>query len=211
MVLKGQFLERSTLIPVKEGEVMEGVAHRGEARPPLLILPPRPADGGGMDHVIAAELAFAAASDGHPTLRFNYRGVGGSQGERGSDEALVEDAGAALGVVLENAQAPSAAVAVLHGSARVALELRARHPEAAALCLESPRDVTPRELAGLGRTLLVVVGERDATLSRAELSQAVDEAGGSLVVVEEAGANFHHALPSVGRAVRTWLKMLSGS
>jgi uncharacterized protein len=209
MVLKGQFLERSTLIPV-DAEVMEGVAHRGEERPPLLILPPRPEDGGGMDHVIGAELAFAAASSGHPTLRFNYRGVGGSQGERGSGLALVEDAEAALGVVLENARSPSAAVAALHGSARVALELRSRHPEVAALCLVSPREVTPRELAGLGRGLLVVVGEQDRTLSRAGLAAAVDAAGGSLVVVEEAGANFHHALPSVGKAVRAWLKMLSG-
>lgn len=209
MVLKGQFLERSTLIPVGS-EVMEGVAHRGDERPPLLVLPPRPEDGGGMDHVIGAELAFAAASAGHPTLRFNYRGVGGSQGERGSGEALLQDAEAALGVVLENARSPAAAVAALHGSARVALELRARHPEAAGLCLVSPRAVTARELAGLGRALLVVVGELDSTLSRAELAEAVAAAGGELVVVEGAGAHFHHALPMVGKAVRTWLKMLSG-
>lgn len=209
MVLKGQFLERSTLIPVGS-DVMEGVAHRGDERPPLLVLPPRPEDGGGMDHVIGAELAFAAASAGHPTLRFNYRGVGGSQGQRGSGEALVEEAGAALGVVLENARSPAAAVAALHGSARVALELRARHPEVAGLCLVSPRAVTARELAGLGRALLVVVGELDSTLSRAELAEAVEAAGGELVVVEGAGAHFHHALPTVGKAVRTWLKMLSG-
>jgi len=209
MVLKGQFLERSTLIPVGR-EVMEGVAHRGDERPPLLVLPPRPEDGGGMDHVIGAELAYAAATAGHPTLRFNYRGVGGSQGERSSGEALVQDAEAALGVVLENAHAPAAAVAALHGSARVALELRALHPEVAAVCLVSPRAVTPRDLAGLGRALLVVVGELDSTLSRAELAGAVDEAGGTLHVVEGAGSNFHHALPLVGKAVRAWLKMLSG-
>lgn len=209
MVLKGQFLERSTLIPVGR-EVMEGVAHRGDERPPLLVLPPRPEEGGGMDHVIGAELAFAAASAGHPTLRFNYRGVGGSQGERGSGEALLQDAEAALGVVLENAQAPTAAVAALHGSARVVLELRARRPDIAGLCLVSPRGVSARELAGLGRELLVVVGELDSSLSRAELAQAVDAAGGVLQVVEGAGANFHHALPVVGKAVRTWLKLLSG-
>jgi uncharacterized protein len=209
MVLKGQFLERPTLIPVGR-EVMEGVAHRGDERPPLLILPPRPEDGGGMDHVIGAELGYAAASAGYPTLRFNYRGVGGSQGERGTGEALVRDAEAALEVVLENAHAPMAAVASLHGSARVAIELRARHPEVAALCLVSPRAVTARELAGLGRAVLVVVGELDSTLSRAELAEAVDEAGGTLHVVEGAGANFHHALPVVGKAVRSWLKMLSG-
>ena len=57
MVQKGQFLARSTLIPVGR-EVMEGTAHRGKLRPPLLVLPPRPEEGGGMDHVIAAELVF---------------------------------------------------------------------------------------------------------------------------------------------------------
>jgi len=210
MVLKGQFLERPALIPVGH-EVMEGVAHRGEARPPLLVLPPTPEEGGGMDHVIAAELAFAAATAGHPTLRFNYRGVAGSQGERGAGEALVEEGGAALAVVLENAQAPTAAVAALHGSARIALGLRARHPGVVGLCLVSPREVSPRELTGLGRELLVVVGELDTTLSRAELARAVDAAGGTLEVVEGAGAHLHHALPLVGKIVRAWLKRLSGT
>ncbi|WP_434379820.1 alpha/beta hydrolase [Melittangium boletus] len=210
MVLKGQFLERPALIPVGH-EVMEGVAHRGVARPPLLVLPPTPEEGGGMDHVIAAELAFAAATGEHPTLRFNYRGVAGSQGERGAGPALVEDALAALTVVLENARAPTAGVAALHGSARTALDVRARHGGVAGLCLVSPRGVTPGELTGLGRELLVVVGEQDATLSRAELARAVDAAGGTLEVIEGAGAHLHHALPQVGKIVRAWLKRLSGT
>jgi uncharacterized protein len=209
MVLKGQYLERPALIPVG-GEVMEGVAHRGQVLPPLLVLSPTPEEGGGMDHVIGAELAFAAATAGHATLRFNYRGVGGSQGERGTGNALVDEAEAALTVMLENAQSPTAAIATLHGSARVALALRARHSGVAGLCLVSPRGILPRELTGLGRELLVVVGELDATLSRAELARAVGEAGGSLEVVEGAGAHLHHALPMVGRRVRAWLKQLSG-
>jgi alpha/beta superfamily hydrolase len=209
MVLQGQFLERPTLIPVGH-EVMEGTAHRGTERPPLLILPPRPEDGGGMDHVIAAELVWAAARAGHPTLRFNYRGVGGSQGSPGKGEALVEEAEAALGVVLENAQAPAAAVAALHGSASVALALRARSPQVAAVCLVSPRAVRPAELAVLGRGLLVVVGEHDTHWPQAELAAAVEQAGGVLHVVEGAGPHFHHALPEVGKVVRHWLKLLSG-
>ena len=210
MVFKGQYLERPALIPVGN-EVMEGVAHRGELRPPLLVLSPTPEEGGGMDHVIGAELAFAAATGGHATLRFNYRGVGGSQGERGAGPALVDEAEAALRVVMENAQAPTAAVASMHASARVALALRARHAGVAGLCLVSPRGVTPGELTGLGRELLVVVGERDDTLSRAELARAVAEAGGTLEVVEGAGAHLHHALPLVGKMVRAWLKRLSGT
>ena len=81
MVMKGQYLERPTLIPLANGLVLEGVSHRGEKRPGLLVLPPPPLEGSGMDHVVGAELAYAVSHAGFPTLRFNYRGVGGSQGE----------------------------------------------------------------------------------------------------------------------------------
>lgn len=210
MVLKGQFLERSTLIPVGD-EVMEGTAHRGEKRPPLLVIPPRPEEGGGMDHVIAAELVWAAATAGFPTLRFNYRGVGASQGSRGTGEALVQDAEAAMRVLLENAQRSSLAVATIHGSARVALELQARHPAVGGLCLVAPRDVEAAALARLDRSLLVMVGEEDKHLSRVALSAAVGETPrGELEVVEDTGATFHRNLPQVGRFLAAWLKRLSG-
>jgi alpha/beta superfamily hydrolase len=210
MVTKGQFLERPTLIPVGR-EVMEGTAHRGVRRPPLLVLSPRPEEGGGMDHVIAAELAWAAATAGFPTLRFNYRGVGGSQGSRGTGEALVQDAEAAMRVLLENAQSTSLAVASLHGGAQVALALQARHPAVGGVCLVAPADVALDELARLDRTLLVVVGEEDKRMPRAALSAAVGEAAqGELEVVDDAGPNFHRNLPQVGRFVAGWLKRLSG-
>jgi hypothetical protein len=210
MVTKGQFLERPTLIPVGR-EVMEGTAHRGVKRPPLLVLPPRPEEGGGMDHVIAAELVWAAATAGFPTLRFNYRGVGGSQGSRGTGEALVEDAEAAMRVLLENAQSNSLAVVSLHGGAQVALALQARHPAVGGVCLVAPADVGLKELSRLNRALLVLVGEEDKRMPRAALSEAVGKAAhGELEVVDDAGPNFQRNLPQVGRFVAAWLKRLSG-
>src|SRR5262249_30524607 len=71
MVLRGQFLERPAVIEVgAPGElVIEGLYHRGERSPPLLICPPRE-DGAGMDAPPVAELAWAAAQAGHASLRF---------------------------------------------------------------------------------------------------------------------------------------------
>lgn len=210
MVQKGQFLERSTLIPVGR-EVMEGTAHRGAKRPPLLVIPPRPEEGGGMDHVIAAELVWAAATAGFPTLRFNHRGVGASQGSRGTGEALVEDAEAAMRVLLENAQSASLAVAALHGGAQVALELQARHPAVGGVCLVAPADVEPAALARLDRSLLVVVGEEDKRLPRVALVSAVGRAErGEIEVIDDAGPTFQRNLPQVGRFLAAWLKRLSG-
>jgi uncharacterized protein len=210
MVTKGQFLERPTLIPVGR-EVMEGTAHRGVRAPPLLVLSPRPEEGGGMDHVIAAELAWAAATAGFPTLRFNYRGVGASQGARGTGEALLEDAEAAMRVLLENAQSPRLAVASLHGGAQVALALQKRNPTVTGLCLVAPSDVGLAALASLELSLLVVVGEEDQRLPLAALSARVGQsAQGALEVVDDAGPNFHRNLPQVGRVVAAWLRRLSG-
>ncbi|MGE6763362.1 serine aminopeptidase domain-containing protein [Corallococcus interemptor] len=210
MVQKGQFLERSTLIPVgSDGAVMEGTVHRGTRSPPLLILPPRPEEGGGMDHVLAAEVAFAVARAGFPTLRFNHRGVGASQGARGTGGALVEDAEAAMRVALENAGTSALAVASLHGGARVALALQERHPAVGGLCLVAP-DVDPLSLVRLSCPLLVIVGAQDTRVPRAALAAAVAEAGGDLEVIDDAGATFHRNLPQVGRAAAAWLQRLSG-
>ncbi len=164
-----------------------------------------------MDHVIAAELVWAAATAGFPTLRFNFRGVGGSQGSRGTGEALVQDAEAAMRVLLENAQSPHLVVASLQGSALVALALQARHPAVGGVCLVAPVDVELSALARLDRSLLVVVGEEDQRLPRAALAAAVGEASrGELEVVDDAGATFHRNLPQVGRFVAAWLRRLSG-
>lgn len=140
MVFRGQYLERPTLVPLGR-EVLEGLSHRGKLAPAVLLVPPTPAEGGGMDHVLAAEIAWACATSGHPTLRFNFRGVGASQGERGSGEALVDDAQAALAVLEDNvagstAQGPVAVIALGAGlEVAVALARRAR---LAGLCLVAP-------------------------------------------------------------------------
>ncbi|AKQ66752.1 Alpha/beta hydrolase [Myxococcus hansupus] len=209
MVQKGQFLERSTLVPVGR-DVMEGTTHRGSRAPPLLVIPPRPDEGGGMDHVVAAELVWAAANAGFPTLRFNHRGVGGSQGQRGRDLELLADAEAAMQLLLESTGASALAVASLYGGAQVALALQAKYPTVGGLCLVAPALVDPEVFSRVTCPLLVVQGEEDTRLPRAPVSAAVARAGGDLEVIDDAGATFQRNLPQVGRAVAAWLRRLSG-
>lgn len=94
MVRRGEYLERATVIAGEAGP-LEGLYHRGSRRPPVLIAPEHP-DLASMESPIVAELAWALTRAGHPTLRFNYRGVGASRGPRVAtlDEA-VSDARAA--------------------------------------------------------------------------------------------------------------------
>ena len=203
MVLKGQFLERPTLVPVREELVLEGLWHRGQKAPALLVLPPPTHEGSGMDHVLCAELAWACARAGHPELRFNFRGVGASQGDRGTGLSQLEDAQAALRLVEENAPGP-VAVAAIWGSALVARALLEIEPQLAGLALIDPPPEELPELARVKAPLLVVIPEA-SPLPRAELSAAVAQAGGRLVIVEGADRTFRKNLPEVGRALAQWL------
>lgn len=86
MVLPGQYLERPTLIvrhPASEttsGLTLEGLYHRGQRSPGVVVCAPHPRMGGSMDSAVVAELAWAFTRRGHATLRFNYEGVGASEG-----------------------------------------------------------------------------------------------------------------------------------
>src|SRR6267142_6952168 len=75
MVLRGQYLERSVVV----GD-LDALYHRGTREPPCAIAAPHPALGGSMLSPVVAELAWALTRAGHPTMRFDYRGVGSSRG-----------------------------------------------------------------------------------------------------------------------------------
>ena len=204
MVAKGQFLERPTLVPVGK-HVMEGVSHRGTLSPILLVLPPPPAEGGGMDHLVGAEVAFAASSAGFPTLRFNYRGVGASQGNRAAGEALVEDACAALELAVDNARGAPVLVASINGSDAVALELFRREGQwVTGLCLISPASSDPAQWPA---SAWVVLGEHDHSLSRI----AVVSSRARVEVVPLSDRGFQRGLGVVGRTVVSCLRAATTS
>jgi len=198
-VSHGQYLERPALVPVGP-LLLEGLWHRGSKLPPVLVLPPPP-EAGSMDHVVCAELAWAAARAGRPVLRFNFRGVGASQGTRGDAASRVEDAAGALRLLRENAGVVDVALAAFGDSAETALRLVGEHPGIVAVALVSP---SPGALAGgVHVPLLCIVGEHEP--GRAGLLAEATEAGGRVEVVSGADARFQRNLPEVGRLVLRWL------
>jgi hypothetical protein len=203
MVSKGQFLERPALIPLGH-HVLEGLWHRGRRAPPLLVVPPPPGTG-SMDHVVCAELAWATARAGHPVLRFNFRGVGASQGEVGDGASRVEDAAAALRLLRENTDVTEVAVAVVEASLSTGLRLPQVHPGIAGLLLVSPPE--DPELVTVSVPLLCIVGALEP--GQAGLAALVQQAGGRLVPVPEADRRFLRNLPRVGQAAVEWLSRLA--
>ena len=213
MVMKGQYLERPTLIPLANGLVLEGVSHRGELRPGLLVLPPPPVEGSGMDHVVGAELAYAVSHRGHPTLRFNYRGVGGSQGEPSRNPLeWVEDAVAALQLAVDNSGGERVVVATIGASDAVALRL-AELKQLAGLILINPSMARPSDFETcptLAWPLAVIVAEHDERQDRGRWAAVLARHDGEFTVIPGATRTYQRNLPIVGKAAASLVGRVSG-
>jgi alpha/beta superfamily hydrolase len=149
-----------------------------------------------MDAAPVAELAWAAAQAGHPSLRFQHRGVGASQGEPDPSRAA-EDAGAAL-AHLADTTAGRIAVAGVGDGAETALSLGRAHPEIDRIALVAPPR-PPATSAPAGARVLVLLPEERA--GEAAAMAAALGARGAVEIVAGADALFRAGLPQLGRAV----------
>ena len=218
MVLPGQFLERSVV--VKSGALLlDGLYHRGDQRPPCVLAAPHPALGGSMVAPVIAELAWALAQAGHATLRFDYRGVGASQGrsrqtlDRQGRQPLAElseeaeDLLAAADQLTATAGGPLCAIGYSFG-AGVALS-KANDDRFDRLVLVAPPTamIDFSALAGVEKPVLLACPEEDPICDRAELTRLIEPLGGKarIFVVPESDHVFRRGLPELGHEVVRWL------
>lgn len=208
MVLQGQFLERSVVV----GN-LDALYHRGQRAPPCTLASPHPAMGGSMTSPVIAELAWALTRAGHPTLRFDYRGVGASRGssrhragsmEIGDVPDEVEDLLAACDQLLATARMPKACAVGYSFGAAVALAA-APDPRIDRIVLIAPptrlHDFSP--LASLDKPALVVCAHHDAYCDRAAVRLPAE---GLLEVIPHADHFFARGLTDLGKHVAAWLR-----
>lgn len=216
--------ERPALIPLVDGEglpagsALEGLwlPARGEdgARGGAVIAPPHPLMGGSMDSPVATELAMAASDAGFGALRFNWRGVGGSAGSPSGDAAdAAADYQAALAFletagVTETGEGPLVACGYSWGAVAAARRVTASpRVRRAVLVAPPPAMLDTDALAGWGRPMLVIAGDRDDYVPIDELEARLDGLEGvEIVVLEGIDHFFMNGLADVGRAVRGWLE-----
>lgn len=208
MVLAGQYLERSVVV----GE-LDALFHRGTREPPCAIAAPHPALGGSMLSPVVAELAWALTRAGHPTLRFDYRGVGASRGvsgQRAGSERIedLREEVADLHRICEHLLATtrmSAACAVGYSfGAAVALEA-AEDPRISRLVLIAPPTAIYdfAALAAVRKPLLVVCAQHDRYSDRGALKLPE---GATLEVIAHADHFFARGLTELGKTVASWLR-----
>ena len=103
---------------------------KGERRPIVLLLHPHPQHGGTMHNKVVYALNQVFMRQGFSTLRFNFRGVGRSQGGFGRGEGELTDAASALDwLQAYNPNAGQCWIAGFSFGAWIGMQLLMRRPE----------------------------------------------------------------------------------
>ena len=149
-----------------EGRLEGRYSHNKTPNAPVaVILHPHPELGGTMNNKIVLTLFQTFVRRGFSTLRFNFRGVGRSQGEFDRGEGELSDAAAALDwLQAMNPNAVACWVAGYSFGAWIAMQLLMRRPEIQGfMCAGLPANMYDFTfLAPCPSSGLIVHGERDS-------------------------------------------------
>lgn len=166
-----------------------------EPRAALVLCHPHPKMGGTMNAPLLVALTEALVPRGWAVLRFNFRGLGASEGEHGLGIEEVADATGALAYMKDHFDVPVAIAGWSFGGA-VAVRAAARTEDLAAIATIAPAvkekvgvtaglpDPTGISLPG---PMLIVVGANDELVAPKDAEAWADAVGARFV--EMKGAN----------------------
>jgi len=156
-----------------EGLTLEGILHQPVSAPfpAAVVCHPHPLYGGDMNNNVVVAVCQALAEAGIASLRFNYRGVGRSEGKYGDGLGERTDAAAALAYLSQLAQAQQGKVGVIGYSFGATVALMATDERVAAVAAVSTSAFDQRvpDLAIRCPTLLIS-GDQDEIAPAASLS-----------------------------------------
>lgn len=169
------------------------------SEPPVLLCHPHPLHGGSMGSRLVYDLATGLADEGWRAYRFDYRGVGQSEGDYGQGLGEAADTVALLEWIGKAYAEPPVVIGHSFGGG-VALRAAARHPVGMVILIGTPaavRDTDLDPVADAARVSCPVVqirGSEDEHVSPDDVTRlhAVIERG---TVVELSGAG-HFLEPS---------------
>lgn len=167
------------VIPGPAGRLEGRYNHSRSPRAPVaLCLHPHPAHGGTMNNRLVYSLFHAYTRAGFSVLRFNFRGVGKSQGDYTGGEGELADAASALDwLQIMNPNAREVWVGGFSFGAFIAMQLLMRRPEIDRFVAIAP----PAHLydfsflAPCPSSGIIVQGEKDAVVPMGAVDRLVEK------------------------------------
>jgi hypothetical protein len=183
--------------------------------PVALILHPDPEKGGTMNNRMTYTLFQIFQQRGFSTLRFNFRGVGRSQGEFGGGDGELADAATALDWLQSiNPNCSGVYVAGFSFGAWIAMQLLMRRPEIDSyVAISPPANLYDFNfLAPCPNDGLIIQGEEDKIVTVDSIHRLAEKLveqrgpqGVDLRLIEGAGHFFQNELDTVVKHVNSYL------
>lgn len=191
------------------GLALDGLFRAGRERESdgIVIAPPHPLYGGSMESPVVTEIAYAAADAGLASLRFDWRGVGGSQGEAsGSFDDHADDFAAALRHLSESVPGTLCAAGYSAGAAAAVRAAAGARVTRLLLVAPPPPMLDAGKLSAFGGRILVVAGDADRIAAPDALRPLLAPLPKvRLEVLPGVDHFFGTGLGALGRIVRSWL------
>ena len=165
-----------------KGLTFEGVVAQPEGLsgplPAVVVCHPHPTRGGNMDNNVVLTLAYSLVDKGFATLRFNFRGVGNSQGQHTEGESEYQDVLGALNLMKAwpGVDGRRLGLAGYSFGASVILGSASLQKRVKALALVSPslRALESSPLKMHNRTSMIITGDRDNLVQSEQLQSCLD-------------------------------------
>jgi len=163
-----------------EDLTLEGVVALPEGTgpfPAVVVCHPHPLYGGNMDNNVVVPVCEALVEAAVASLRFNFRGVGASQGRFAQGIGEQEDVKAALTFLssAEHIDPGSIGLCGYSFGASVVMPVAGGDPRVQAMALVSPLITLYTSLKWFTKPKLLICGSNDEVVTLAELQRFVDE------------------------------------
>ncbi len=202
-------MEEPLVVRVPDGPSLEaGLASLASPKGGFVICHPHPLYGGDMDNPVVIRAAEVAQATGYATLRFNFRGVGASDGVHDKGQGEQDDVRAAMAALATRLPggAPVGVMGYSFGASAAAHAVRPHAPAVPLALIAPPIGMYDWSFLqpGPGR-LLLVAGSRDSYCPVDALHRVAGAAGGEAHVVEGADHFFFGKLYPLGEVIGAWL------
>lgn len=203
-----RLVEKKASIDGPAGRIEALVSEPASAPAVAVLCHPHPQHGGTMNNKVVHTLARTLAGKGFATIRFNFRGVGESEGSYADGRGEVEDARA----IIDHARQHWPGLPVWLGGfsfgAMVAIVAAADQDIAGLVSVAPPVDrLDIAEIAQPQCRWLILIGDEDELVDVDTVVEWVNQLdpGPQLRVLEGVDHFFHGRLTQLGECVLAWM------
>jgi alpha/beta superfamily hydrolase len=191
---------------------------RSSSFPVVVVLHPHPLQGGKMDNAVVQTMSSAFHQQGFGTLRFNFRGVGYSEGVYGGGDGELNDAATVVDWLQSSQRiAHRLWVAGFSFGAWIAMQLLMRRPEIEGFIVTSPpvhafdfNFLAPCPVSGQ-----IICGEIDSIVPKLLVDALVTKLNHQrgiqidYQVVEGADHSFNEKLDNLNRTMSSYIRKVA--